>query len=220
MRRWMVGMIAAMLVGGLLALAEEPKPPKDLNNPNNPNKALEEQYMAISAARGRAEWAVRRARTAPDELEPKWRVANQALDADHARILEAIRKAVEDEQKRPEELRNPAVIEELNQRRTTIEQDWQRLAAVDRPAIESRYRSAGQVAQGIAALYGQVVQLDAPWKDNKMDLPTLQAAYEAVTKRANDLRQQADDALADLQKAQKLWERAATAATTRPGGKS
>jgi hypothetical protein len=180
-------------------------------------KPVDDQYMAIAASRTRADLAIRKVRTLAEENEGKWRMIAAATDAAHAQILESLRKATEDEQRRTEELRNPAVIDELNQRRTTIEQDWQRYAAVDRPAIDTSYRNAIGALGAVAQVFATLTNIEATWKDAKVDLSALQAGYDAVAKRAEDLKAQAEKATSDLISNQKQWESVAKAAiSTQP----
>jgi hypothetical protein len=178
-------------------------------------KSLDDQYVTVGNARTQAELAIRKIRTFFENSDTKWKAASFAADAAKTQASEAIRKAIEDEQKKVEELRNQAVIEDLNQRRAQLDLDWQKFTTVDRPAIEASYRGANQSVQGINQVYQSVVQMEPNWKDAKVNLETLQSAYEAIAKRANEIREQGETALADLQKAQKMWE-GVSAATTRP----
>jgi hypothetical protein len=184
-------------------------------------KQMDEQYMAVGRARTRAELAMRKARAVFGPIDKKWRGVSLKADQAHTEIINALRKAEDDERHRSEELRNQALIDELNQRQRTVEQDWQRYSGVDRAAMESDYRDANTAAQAIGTLFGSITQLEPAWKDTKVDLPTLEAMYEAVANRANAIREQAEGAFADLEKGTAMWQKAAAAATqptTRPQG--
>lgn len=201
-----VGMLLVMAISvftGGLALAK----------PTAAKKQMDEQFMAVGKARTQAELAVRKARAVFGPIDKKWRGVSLKADQAHTQIINALRKAADQEQHRSEELRNPAVIEELTQRQRTIEQDWQRFSTVDREAMESDYSEAKSTVQGLATLFSSVTQLEPAWKDAKVDLPTLQAAYEAVAERADELREQAEKAFADLERGTEMWQKAAVAAT-------
>lgn len=178
-----------------------------------PNKELERQYMQVSQARTRAELAVRKARAIYGHLAKQWRGVSLKADQAHTQIADALGKVIDDERSRSPEMRNEALIDELNQRRRTVEQDWQRFSSVDRAAMETSYRDANTDAQGLSTLFSSLIQLEPAWKDSKVDLPTLQATYTAVADRADAITQQAEDAFADLERGAAMWQKAAVAAT-------
>ena len=57
--------------------------------------------------------------------------------------------------------------------------------------------------------------VESNWKDTRLDLVPLQAAYDAIAKRADAIRATADKAVADLENWKKVWETAAES-NTRP----
>jgi hypothetical protein len=176
-------------------------------------KTLDEQYQSVAAARTRAELAIRKARSYFEETDNRWRSAAHGTEQARAQTMEGIRRAIEDEQRKPEEMRSQPVIEDLNQRRAQIEQDWQRYAAVDRPTIDASWRLASQAGNNVAQVYQQMTSIEPGWKGSEVDIKTLESIYDAITKRADAIRDQAAKALGDLQASQKMWENVAAAAT-------
>jgi hypothetical protein len=207
MANWRVGMLLVVLAGmvGGAGVLGKPTPAA--------KKQMDEQYMAVGRARTQAELAVRKARAVFKPIDKQWRGVSLKADQAHTQIINALRKAADHEQHQSEELRNQSVIEELNQRQRTVEQDWQRFSSVDRTAMESDYHDANVGVQGLANLFSSITQLEPAWKDSQVDLPTLQATYEAVANRANALREQAEGAFADLERGTAMWQKAAAAAT-------
>ena len=176
-------------------------------------KTVDEQYQAVAAARTRSELAIRKARSYFEETDNRWRSAAHGMEQARAQTMEAIRRAVEDEQRKPEEMRSQPVIEDLSQRRVQIEQDWQRFAAVDRPTIDASWRGASQAVTNVSQVYQSMTQIEPGWKGSEVDIKTLESVYDAITRRADAVREQAAKALGDLQAAQKMWENVAGAAT-------
>lgn len=175
----------------------------------------DEQFQALAAARTKAEVAVRKLRTFYEENENRWRAIQQAPDASIRNIYEAIRKATEDEQRKAEDLRNQAVIDELNQRRGLIEGDWNRFANTERPSLDLVYRQSQQNMDRIWQSWHNLANVESNWKDSRLDLAPLQSAYEAVAKRADAIRAAGDKAVADMETWKKAWETAAES-NTRP----
>jgi hypothetical protein len=175
----------------------------------------DEQFQALAAARTKAEVAVRKLRTFYEENENRWRALQQAPDASIRNIYEAIRKAAEDEQRKAEDLRNQAVIDELNQRRGLIEGDWNRFANTDRPSLDLVYRQSQQNMERIWQSWHNLANIESNWKDSRLDLAPLQSAYDVVAKRADAIRAAGDKAVADMETWKKAWETAAES-NTRP----
>ncbi len=205
------GIMVVMLVGAVVFMGSAGS--AELAAAPRHNKELERQYMQVSQARTRAELAVRAARAIYGKLSKQWRAVSLKADQAHSEIADALGKAIEDERTRAPEMRNEALVDELNQRRRTVEQDWQRFSSVDRAAMEASYRDANADAQGLSTLFSSLIQLEPSWKDSKVDLPTLQATYTAVADRADAITQQAEDAFADLERGAAMWQKAAVAAT-------
>lgn len=205
------GTMVVMFVAALVFMAGAGS--SDLSAAARHNKELERQYMQVSQARTRAELAVRAARAIYGKLSKQWRGVSLQADQAHAQIIDALAKAIDDERQQSEEMRNAALIDELNQRRRTVEQDWQRFSSVDRTAMEASYRDANTDAQGLSTLFSSLIQLEPAWKDSKVDLSTLQSTYTAVADRADAITRQAEDAFAELEQGAAMWQKAAVAAT-------
>lgn len=196
MRTWAASTVAILfVVAGFIGTARAAD-----------DKSMDEQYQALAASRTKAELAVRRLRTFFDDGEQNWRVASQATEAARGRIGDNLRKEIETEQRKPEESRDTQKVETLNDRAHQIELDWNKFGQTDRPAIETRYRSAQQLTQVVAQLYANLANVESMWKDAKLDLTSLQGAFDAITQRANSALEQGQKAYGDLQQAQKTWE--------------
>lgn len=179
------------------------------------DKTADDQFQVLGVARTRAEAAVRQLRTFFEETEPRWRSLQQAPDASIRSIYETIRKTLEDEQRKAEDTRNQAVIDELNQRRVLIEGDWNRFYSTDRPNLEAVYRQNQQMMERIWQSWNNLAGVENNWKDTRLDLAPLQAAYEAIAKRAEAIRASAEAAVSDQEKWKKIWDVAAES-NTRP----
>jgi len=177
------------------------------------DKTLEDQYLEASAARTRAELAIRKARSFFEENENRWRSASFAQDSSRTQISQAIQLAIQEEQRRPEDMRNLALIEDLQQRNVQVDRDWQRFASVERPNVDQFYRLSSQLVNTVAQSYQILTQVEPTWKDAKVEMPALQAAYDAIANRADGVRTQAKGALNQHIEYQKSWETRAAAAT-------
>ncbi|HEY8665241.1 MAG TPA: hypothetical protein VIL86_01190 [Tepidisphaeraceae bacterium] len=182
-------------------------------------KAMEEAYVALAQARTKTELALRTARTYLDEANATARQSVQATDVAHAATGVALRKALETEARKPEEQKDPALVESLNQRNAQIEKDYQQLGAIDRPAVSAKLNEAQQTINILNDTFNNISNMERTWKDTKLDLPAIQGLYESITKRVTELREQAQKAVADLLQQQKTWEAAAEAANKTAGGK-
>lgn len=175
-------------------------------------KNTEEQFHAVALARSKAEFALRRLRTYYEQTQGRFEQVRLAPDASLLRIGETITKATQDEQRKPEDARNMAVIEEFAQRRGLINQDWARYANTERPAIDNAFRLPLQQMATLWVVWGNLANNEGYWKDMRLDLPTLQAAYDAVAKRADEFRVSSEKALVDAENWKKIWEVAAESA--------
>jgi hypothetical protein len=193
----------AMLLCALPALAQE--------------QSLDEQYKEASLARTRAELSIRKTRQFFEEGEAKWRAGNHALETSRSQIQQALAQAIQQEQRRPEDMRNLALIEELQQRQQQIERDWARFIQVERPNVETLYRAASSMIHTVSQAFSQLTQLENVWKDARVDMTTLKAAYDAVADRADAVRKQAEDAMNQQGEYLKMWQSRAAAATQPTG---
>lgn len=179
------------------------------------DKATEEQFQGVAASRAKADAALRKLRAYYEQAAAPFTQAQAAPDVSYKRIGENIAKAILEEQRKPEAARKPAVIEELNQRRGLIEQDWARYLSSERPAIENAFRVPQQQVATLGTLWSNLVNNEASWKLLRLDPPALQAMYDAVATRADELRAAGEKAVANAEIWKKIWATAAES-TTRP----
>jgi len=176
----------------------------------------ETAYAALAQSRLKAELAIRRLRAYFDENDGAWRSAALACEQAHSRLENSIARAQEQEQRKPDDQRNQGFIDDCVQKRQAVQQDWERFANVSRPAMESAYRATQTLTQQIQSTYQSLASTENSWKDAGGDLAPLAAMYDAIAKRADEVRAQAEKATGDLQSSQKTWEAAADAAVHAP----
>jgi hypothetical protein len=166
-------------------------------------------------ARTKADLAVRKLKIFFDAQEENWRAAEAGLDAAHTAAIGLLQRATDEESRKPDDIRDPNVIDALNNKRAAIEQQWVHFMTAERPDIESAYRSASGSSASLSQVFNALAALDTQWKDAHLELPILQADFDAVANRADQLRQAAQKALGDIRQAQGDWQKTALA-TTRP----
>jgi len=177
---------------------------------------LDEQYLDVAKARTEAELAIRKTRAMFEENDNHWRTAWASLDQARTLAAQAIDLAIQDEQRRPEDVRSQPVIEDLSARRRDIDKEWQRFSAVDRPAMDQSYQlSRNLITNNMGQVFQYVTQWEPAWKEAKVDVTALKASYDAITRRALEIRAQVQKTLDDLDQAQKKWD-AISAAATQP----
>lgn len=181
-----------------------------------PAGSRESAYEALAQSRLKAELAIRRLRAYFEENDNAWRSASLACEQAHSRLETSIAHAQEQEQRKPDDQRNQGFIDDCVQKRQAVQQDWERFANVSRPAMDSAYRATQTLTQQVQSTYQSLANVESAWKDAGGDLAPLAAMYDAVAKRADDVRFQAEKVTGDLQSAQKTWEAAADAAVHAP----
>jgi len=175
---------------------------------------MDEQYLEVAKARTEAELAIRKTRAMFEENDARWRTGWSTVDQSRGQAVQAIDLAIQDEQRRPEDVRSQPLVEELGSRRRQLEVDWARFSQVDRPAIDQSYQAARNlITNSMGQVFTYVTQWEPAWKEAKVDVMALKTSYEAITRRSLEIRAQAQKSLDDLGKAQKTWEGVARAAT-------
>ena len=140
------------------------------------------------------------------KAENAWRQASQAAETARSHYDEALAKAVEAEGRKPDELRSQKTLDALTAQRSSAEQEWQKFANVTRPELEANYRAAADTAQGLSELVQNLTGVDKSLKDAKIDLAPLASLFDQVSAKADEVRAKGEEALTDLQAAQKEWE--------------
>ena len=171
-----------------------------------PEKSVEEQYKSLAQSRTKAELAVRGAREFFGKNEAATRTAIAAADRAKGKAAEVFRKAIEIEQRKPEDKRNLTAMDEATQHIQQLQNDWEEKSAKEVAAISAKYQEAGQLSGVSGQVYQGLVNVEAPWKDAKIDLAPLQASFEGVAKRAADELARGKEAIAEAKEIQKTWE--------------
>lgn len=177
------------------------------------DKTADEQFHAIATSRSKAELSLRKLKTFFEQNEMRWRLVQSSPDGFVKRIYDTIRKTTEEEQRKPEDVRNVAIVEELNQRRALVEQDWNRYVTTERGALETTYRQSQQQMDRLWQTWTTLTTNETNWKDLRLDQAALQASYDAVAKRADELRAATEKLIADSENWKKIWELAAESST-------
>jgi hypothetical protein len=193
-RVWIVAFLT------LLAAAQTPVWAQDLD------AKMEEQYNAIALARTKAELALRKARMAQDHNDAAWRVASSGADAAYQKLEKSLDRKIEEEQGK-DDARDDEKLKLLNEKKDTVQAEWQKFADVDRPALETRYHSANDMTNALNDLLNNLSNLEHAWKDTGMDLGLIEKAYMSLAQRAEGCQQAAQKALGELQAVQASWEK-------------
>lgn len=190
---------AALLLGSVrLALADD---------------KADEQVVALATARAKAEIAVNKAMATFDTNRNGWTVAAQATETAYTKITTTIQKAVQKENAKPEADRNAAFLDQCQTRMQAIQQDWSDYANRDRQVITVAYQEASTQLQSLNQVFAGFSQYELYWKNAKMDLAPMQANFDAIAKRAAELKDQGQKAIDELTAKQKVWEVNLDAAT-------
>jgi len=171
-----------------------------------PQDPIAAQYFAVAAARTHAELALRNVQRFFEENKSTIAVIGDDLDSARSKSLSLIERAQSNEQHKPEADRSDEVSEDLARRSHAITERWQRLYAVERPAIAARYEAATSSLVTIASALAVVNTLEQQWKDLELNLASVEAAYLEVARRAERARDQGEAAINDLKRQRDDWE--------------
>lgn len=171
-----------------------------------PQDPIVAQYFAVAAARTHAELALRNAQRFFEENKSTLAVIGDGVESARSKALSLIERAQSNEQHKPEADRSDEVSEDLTRRSHAITERWQRLYAVERPAIAAQYEAATSSLLTIATALGAVNTLEQQWKDLELNLAPIEAAYLEVARRADRAREQGEAAINDLKRQRDDWE--------------
>ncbi len=181
---------------------------------------LERQYTAVSNARTKAELALRDARKALISRRETLTDVFASTEAAKEKTLQGLAAALQNEQKKPATQQDPTAVQSLTQQAATVTADWQKYLTADRAAAEARLTAAGQVVTDSTTAYNNANTMEASWKNLEMDLAPVEHAYNGLTKRLADARQEMNKAVEDLRQKKTQWtamaEKPATAASAAP----
>src|SRR4051812_5767105 len=122
-----VGVLAITGAAGVPAFAQPAPPAPAATAPAAADESkIEEQYMAVAAARTRAELAIRRLRKFLSDSKAAIGDAGGATEDAKNKMASMVQKAMQNEQHRPEADRSQDVMADLMERGNRINQDWQK----------------------------------------------------------------------------------------------
>jgi chromosome segregation ATPase len=162
-----------------------------------PKDPAEQQIVQTAQVRAGAEIAVRQARVAADDNENGWRDTWNALEREHAQGMRQLENAIRNERAKSEEMRDEALIQRLETAGGNLEGRWQDCEA-KRQALNGRYERVREMSNVMRELLNQLQQVEQLMKETGVDLIPLKAEYEAVQRRAAELKTSADKLVADL----------------------
>ena len=171
-----------------------------------PQDPVARGYFAVAAARTHAELALRSAQRFFEENKTTMAATGDSLDNARSKSLSLIERALTNEQHKPEADRSDEVSEDLNRRSHSITERWQRLYAVDRPAIGARFDNASATLVTIGTVLTATNTLEQQWKDLELNLSPLEGAYLEIARRADRAREQGELAVSDLRRQRDDWE--------------
>src|SRR5271154_2536129 len=100
--------------------------------------SMEDQYQALSAARTKADLAVHQTRAFFETANNAWRAAVSLTEAAEVSATQSYYHAVESEQRKPEDVRDPAFVDDCNAKRAELEQEWAKFNST-RPANDGAF---------------------------------------------------------------------------------
>lgn len=162
-----------------------------------PKDPVEQQILQTAQLRATAEIAIRQSRAATDENENGWRDTWNALERERALGQRQFENAMREERGKSEELRDESLIQRLETAQANLEGRWQECEAT-RQGLNSRYEKVRDVTNGVRELLNQLQQVEQTMKETGVDLSPLKVEYEAVQRRAAELKANADRLIAEL----------------------
>jgi hypothetical protein len=186
------------------ALADDAAPnPSSVIDASTP---IDQQYAAVGAARTAADLAIRQAHNFFDDNEPNWRDASQGTDSAHGQIDDALIHGQDMENRKPDDQRSQATLDNLNAQRTQLAVDWAKFSNVTRANMEQSYRRDQNLINEMVQVFNNMTTSETGWKDLQLSMPATQALYQSIAQRAGALQADAAKQLSDLQAARKSWD--------------
>ena len=173
-----------MCLGTPLSVADPTSSPSTADPASSPDDAVARQYLPVAMARTRAELVLRDVQTFVDENRTTYATMLDATDAARAKSLALIERAQTNEQRKPEADRSEDITEELTRRAHEIADRWQKLYAIERPALAARYEAATSSLSHLTLALTAVYAMEQQWKDLELDLSPVQHAYLEIARRA------------------------------------
>jgi hypothetical protein len=173
--------------------------------------AQSDPYVKVAVARAKVEVAIRDAGPVCDGPRSGWGATWSATDATWEKLARTLERAMEKEERRPEEVRDQPFIEDCRGKREAKEEDWRQFQS-KRTDLNTRFEQSCRAFDNLSEMLGVTAEIDRRWKEAGIDLAPLESVYAAMEKRVFEVREQARKALDDETAALKDWEAALAAA--------
>jgi len=159
--------------------------------------------ITLAVARAKAELAVKHAQSAVDERRSGWDSLWQITEIIRNKTYNVLETRQQAEERNADDARDQALMDQIQTRLTKLHEDWDTYNAKDRAALNLSFQDASETVGRLSQALDSLVNAERAWKDADLEPATLQSAYEAIAKRAGEMRDQAEKALAAAKTHQK-----------------
>jgi hypothetical protein len=119
---------------------------------------------------------------------------------------QTIAKLTQEETAKPQEMRNQAVLDNLNKKAQRLGEMWTDFVQKDWPVFNEKMADPYQVFQSLNAVFGNVANIEMPWLKANLDFELLIGALTAIDRRVDEIKIQANDVVAEINKVVAAWE--------------
>jgi hypothetical protein len=112
----------------------------------------------------------------------------------------------QEETAKPQEMRNQAVLDNLNKKAQRLGEMWTDFVQKDWPVFNEKMADPYQVFQSLNAVFGNVANIEMPWLKANLDFELLIGALTAIDRRVDEIKIQANDVVAEINKVVAAWE--------------
>jgi hypothetical protein len=155
--------------------------------------------MKLATARAKVEISLRDATAVFDKTRNGYVAAETVIEKTRNQIMDILSKA------KTERDEDKKFVIECERRAAQIDRKWDDASREYDTDISPRYDAATETFDKLKNIFGKLTDLDQNWKDARLDLAALEAAFAAMDKRIADTAAQGEKATNDLKDRQKIW---------------
>jgi hypothetical protein len=183
-------------------------------------KAGDDPYLLLAAARAKAEIAIRDAGPITDTSRNGFDAAGQATDQVWNKMWDMLTKARDAESRKEETARNQQFVDECNGKMETLNRDWQTFNQKDRSDLRQSLQDGINEFNTIYQAFSSQVQQEQNFKNAKLDLGQLVTVYAGMEKKIMESRAKVQAVIDKAKHLKENWDKqlaAAEAMVTKAG---
>lgn len=202
MKRLMVWVpVLALMAYGNVMAAE-----KTIAVPQDATISKEKQMEKLGALRGRLILKMEELRKTLDNNQNGANLTAGTVQGIQAKVTQAINKQIQEENAKAQEMRNQALVDNLNKKNQMNSERWNEFNQKDWATCGKTINEQNQVYVSLTPIFGNVSNLELAWSNSGIDLEMLIGVLAAIEKRTDEVKAKVTAALSDLNATVAVWE--------------